>query len=285
MTDISASSLPPFSELRERQGMSVGDVAQRTRMSTKQIEALDRGEYAVLPGTAFTKGAIRSYCKMLGVEPQPYLDAYVQGNPEAQAQGSIVQVSNLSTTMPQRGDGGPSDSRSGRMWVLLGAALMIVAIGFYFTNPSGSKLGGQASAPSSGASTANKPADTLPSQVTILPGNSATSAGSVPLVESPLSASANKPVAAAPESAPISAKTGLQFELGRDAWIEVRDAQGKVLASRLFKKGEDTKIDVGPPFSLVVGSASSVVALYNGKSLDLKTNTRDDVARVTITAQ
>jgi cytoskeleton protein RodZ len=282
-TDVN-SNLAPFAELRERQAMSISDVAQRTRMAAKQIEALDRGDYASLPGTAFTKGAIRSYCKVLGVDPLPYLDEFVRTNPQAEAAGSMVQVANLSAKMPQRGDGGPSDNRAGKGWLLLGAALMIVAIGFYFGKPEQGKTvnAGSQNSIQNRVDAANVP-NANP------PGSSASpataSTNSVPLIESPGPLkSAVPPLAITPVPEPFvaPAKTGLQFELSRDAWIEVRDGQGKVIASRLFKKGENQPLDVTPPINLVVGSASGVVATLNGKVLDLKSSTRDDVARLTI---
>ncbi len=283
MTDFFSSGLAPFSELRERQGMSVGDVSARTRMSAKQIDALDRGDFASLPGVAFSKGAIRSYCKVLGIEPQPYLEAYAEANPGTQSPGSDVYVANLATTMPQRGDGGPSDSGSSKRWLILGVSLMMVAILFFFANPSGTRVE-PAKSPSSAPDLISGSGPRITPPV---------SAASAPLIETnpkPTDPAVASPPApnlpeAKPERQTALAKTGLIFELSRDAWIEVRDSQGKVLASRLFKKGDDTKVDVTPPFSMVVGSASGVVATLNGKAIDLKSNIKDDVARVTVSAQ
>jgi cytoskeleton protein RodZ len=286
--DMPSSGLAPFSELRERQGMSVGDVSARTRMAAKQIEALDRGDYAALPGFAFTKGAIRSYCKVLTVDPQPYLDAFIERNPQAASPGGEVKVANLATTLPQRGDGGRTDKSYGNYWIGAGIAAMAVAILFFFARPA-SNTNNVATNETVNRATANDGAG-LGGNRSANPSN--TSVTGVPLIDPPGTVpSASAP--AAPPAVPVpvipvdnkAAKSGLSFELARDAWIEVRDGQGKVLASKLYKKGEDARVDVSPPFSMVVGSASAVNAQLNGKPIDLKTNIKDDVARVTVSTQ
>jgi cytoskeletal protein RodZ len=61
---------------RRRQGMSLGEIAARTRIREKLLHALEVGEYAQLPSTAYVKGYIQSYATALGIEPAPILEAY-----------------------------------------------------------------------------------------------------------------------------------------------------------------------------------------------------------------
>ncbi len=61
---------------RRRQGMSLGEIAARTRVREKLLHALEAGEHDLLPGTAYVKGYIQSYATALGIEPAPILEAY-----------------------------------------------------------------------------------------------------------------------------------------------------------------------------------------------------------------
>ena len=62
-----------LSEGREHAGMSIGDIANRLRMSVKQIEALERADYAVLPAGTFLRGFVRNYAKAVGLNVEAVL--------------------------------------------------------------------------------------------------------------------------------------------------------------------------------------------------------------------
>jgi cytoskeleton protein RodZ len=54
-------------------GLSVADVANRLRMSVKQIDALERGDYSVIPSGTFLRGFVRNYAKAVGVDVETAL--------------------------------------------------------------------------------------------------------------------------------------------------------------------------------------------------------------------
>ena len=53
--------------------LSVADVSQQIKYGVKQIEAIEAGDYAKLPGTTFVRGMIRSYAKLLQINAGPLL--------------------------------------------------------------------------------------------------------------------------------------------------------------------------------------------------------------------
>ncbi len=55
-------------EARERAGLSVEDVANRLKFAPRQITALERDDFANLPETAFVRGFVRSYARMLQLD-------------------------------------------------------------------------------------------------------------------------------------------------------------------------------------------------------------------------
>jgi cytoskeleton protein RodZ len=65
-------------ELRERQGVSLDEIARSTRVLHHYLEALESDNLASLPAPVFAKGFIRAYCQVLGVAPDEALGMYDQ---------------------------------------------------------------------------------------------------------------------------------------------------------------------------------------------------------------
>ncbi len=56
-------------EAREQLGMSVNDVANRIKFAPRQIESLEADDYVRLPEAAFVRGFVRSYARLLELDP------------------------------------------------------------------------------------------------------------------------------------------------------------------------------------------------------------------------
>jgi cytoskeleton protein RodZ len=64
------------------------------------------------------------------------------------------------------------------------------------------------------------------------------------------------------------------------SWIDVRDAGGQVLLSRIVQPGESVGLDGALPLRLVVGNAAATELGFRGQPVDLAPHTRDNVARL-----
>src|ERR1035437_7311345 len=53
--------------------LSVADVSQKIKYGVKQIAAIEADDYAKLPGTTIVRGMIRSYAKLVQLDPDPLL--------------------------------------------------------------------------------------------------------------------------------------------------------------------------------------------------------------------
>jgi transcriptional regulator with XRE-family HTH domain len=62
--------------LREEHGISLEEIAGRTRIGRDYLEALETGRYESLPGPAFGKFYIRAYAEKIGFDPDPLLKEY-----------------------------------------------------------------------------------------------------------------------------------------------------------------------------------------------------------------
>lgn len=63
-------------QAREARGVSLGEVAEQTRISTHYLEAIESDDYRNLPGGIFNKGFVKAFAKYVGVDEQEALQDY-----------------------------------------------------------------------------------------------------------------------------------------------------------------------------------------------------------------
>src|SRR5574341_1951544 len=59
---------------REARGLALADVAQSLKFAQRQLEALEQERFDALPGATFAKGMVRSYARLLKLDPEPLLE-------------------------------------------------------------------------------------------------------------------------------------------------------------------------------------------------------------------
>jgi cytoskeletal protein RodZ len=70
----SAPSLPErLAAARERKGVDLSRAERDTKIRSRYLGALERGDYRDLPGAVYTKGFLRNYAIYLGLEPEDVL--------------------------------------------------------------------------------------------------------------------------------------------------------------------------------------------------------------------
>ena len=56
--------------LREHRGVSLREIAERTKISVRTLEALERDDIARLPGGIFSRSIVRAYADAIGSDPE-----------------------------------------------------------------------------------------------------------------------------------------------------------------------------------------------------------------------
>jgi cytoskeleton protein RodZ len=72
----------------------------------------------------------------------------------------------------------------------------------------------------------------------------------------------------------------LQLRTSAASWVEVTDARGQPLVSRLLKPGEAVGVDGAAPLRVTIGNAAGTELVFRGQPTDLRAFTRDNVARL-----
>lgn len=73
---------------RESAQVSIGYVASELHLSTTTIEALEEDRYEGLPSAVFVTGYLRSYARLLGIDPIPLLESYRRFQPDGAGGGT-----------------------------------------------------------------------------------------------------------------------------------------------------------------------------------------------------
>jgi transcriptional regulator with XRE-family HTH domain len=63
---------------REVRGLSLDEAARDTRLRVDQLDALERGEFDVLPGEVYVRASLRTYASYLGLDPDKVSGAYAR---------------------------------------------------------------------------------------------------------------------------------------------------------------------------------------------------------------
>src|SRR5436190_21052561 len=57
-------------QVREQRGISLRQIADHTKISVSQMEALERNDISRLPGGIFSRAFVRSYAAEIGADPE-----------------------------------------------------------------------------------------------------------------------------------------------------------------------------------------------------------------------
>ena len=98
-----------------------------------------------------------------------------------------------------------------------------------------------------------------------------------------LSASLNNASVEATEPLSASMPKGvakLEFNASQETWVNVVDANGREVYSKVIFAGSRESIDVKPPVSVTVGNAGGTSMSMNGKPVELAPHSRNNVAHI-----
>ena len=242
-------------ELREVTREQLADV---TKVSVRQIEALETGRFELLPARVFARGFVLALARHLGLDAERTAAAFNHVHEGWSAERERTSASRV--------DSSPSHrirlSRPRKNVSLNTTALGIgVALVLALLTGVAAVLKGRVSAP--GGEVARSEAATPVPEALRLPPAIAAAVVPVPS-ESPLV----EPAIARPAQASGSPGAGriLTLTFSDDCWTEV-SVDGRVLAAELFRKGTTRRFEGGRTFVLTLGNAGGVEVDVDGAAI------------------
>lgn len=84
MADVRAGFGEGLRTERERRGVSLASLSAQTKVNPRHLEALEQGDYKVLPGGVFRRGIVRAYLASVGLDEHEWMPRF-QASYEAHA--------------------------------------------------------------------------------------------------------------------------------------------------------------------------------------------------------
>jgi len=222
---------------REARGVSLKEIALRTKISVSALEALERQDLHRLPGGIFGRAFVRAYAIEVGLDPETTVETFLvekarqeRERASARARPEVTKDDREFLARQERA------MRTLRMAI---AGLAILVIG----------------------GTAAVSMWYWPSHDEVKPPAPATepAADKPPPIES-----GAPPPAAAPAAAPVPDGLVIEIETTDDCWVQAT-ADGLVVLSRLMRAGDRERLEAGRELILDAGSAGAIKWSINGK--------------------
>jgi len=282
-------------QAREARQLPLADVARALKLGERQLTALESDQWSELPGATFVRGFVRNYARLLALDAAPLMETLDQ-----QLEKPVTKL-NIPASAPAEPAAGVS-KKNDRSVMTLGLLLLLVAVLGYVLLPGDwNMLQGRIlallpeRAPAVATVQEEKEAEPLyppgtSNQELIAPVPETTpeaAAESLPAAAPPPAttpAVSAVPVETTPGAAALAAKRAatLRFVVSKEAWIEVRDSEQKVVFSQRLAPGSEQQVQGQGPLSVTVGYAPGVQLFLRGQQVDLAPHSRGDVARLVL---
>ncbi len=236
-------------EAREKAGLSIDDVSEKILISADILKSIENSQSDALPSVAFAQGYIRSYAKILNLQADSIIEAYLKTVPEQQQ----LSPRGLVAT--------PQTSNSLLLTGVLFGLLAIIGFTFWLFNSTSitevveqSVTDSQVIVPeiSSRDQSVDDPLDNHYQLIE-------TNVGSLEeLTSSEDSFIKDEQLAMPAEVVSMPAMDVISINAQKDTWCELQDADGNRLVYRIVKKGEQLLIEGKAPFSVFLGVSSAV---------------------------
>ena len=283
---------------REARGLALSDVAQQLKFAPRQLEALEQEQFEALPGATFTRGMVRSYARLLKLDPEPLVQR-VSGRIE------IPDANRLAARYHQPVPFSDGARRSTFIYLALSLGVLVLVGGVAYewhqertaATKGPSLVKAKPAAEPRDAAPAPTRAPVVAAAAPVQPAVAAPPAAAAPPI-TPKIVAPEKPqekarvqekptqerifVTTAPASSLPPGRYRLVVRTVGEAWIEIKDSADRMLVSSLNPPGSERVIRGKPPYSLVIGNASQVTITYDDKPVNLAPHIRQDVARLTI---
>ena len=241
---------------REMRGITLAEIAESTKISTRWLKALEEEQFEVLPGGVFNRGFVRSYARFLGIDEEQTVADYIAASNEQEPPPDKFPLE----THERASDSPPLNPKRSILPVVLAFMALVLVVGGWAywmkhkpLRPDLSEQHAPSPATQQFASKPEQPTNSSPQTQTVAqpepqPGDATERAGS--------------------ESEDQNGTISIVIRAKQDSWISVV-ADGEVVwEGTLYANAERTiQAKAGKELVLKTGNAAGIEVSYNGKPL------------------
>lgn len=247
---------------RQHYNQTLEDIERALRIRASQIEAIENGDFSVLPGRVYAIGFIRSYSEYLGLDG----DAMV----------ALFKTQSGAAERPElHFPATPAESKTAPVWLAAVAIVVAVLLLAVWWQVQGSGKGAANNIPrispelaaQVGADDAQTPEATpditddaaQPEAAATQAQSAQTAASAAP--DGSAQTAANQPQAA---SEPAAVQEGILLVMKESSWVEIKDSSGKAVVSRVLNAGEKYFVPSRPDLRMSMGNSGGIEITVDG---------------------
>ena len=231
MTNFGAT----LKKARESKGISLDQIANQTRISTRFLAAIENEEFQLLPGGIFNRGFVRSFAEAVGLDPDQAVAAYER----------VSSVPQTTIDEPASTAAGAPKTERHLYPIAVGILAIAVAVFYLMSRESGHNAGTATPAP------ATPPAIQPATPPVPQPGPTA------------------NPTVAEPEPAPPPSTQALRLDVQvlEKTWIKVTSDGNNQSPGEVLEPGMTRKFTADNSLFISIGNAAGLTLKINDKPL------------------
>jgi cytoskeleton protein RodZ len=271
-------------QARLRLGVDLNQVAQKTKINRRFLEAIEAGDFDKLPGGVFARMFVKQYADALGLDGASFAEELQKSSTVVDAEPDLQTIAETHVSFHpkvQSFDSVGDRVRSERLNSMLSSLIWVVVVilvcsGAYYG------LGHLPKQFTFGTSSSSEPAETAPVEKASTPvahpaSNPATPPAAVtPQAATPEATPANPAApnptpAAQPQAVPATPTGGATLQLSLVATAQVwvsATADGKRVFSGVLEPGTSKIISASALAKLTIGNAGALEVTCNGKKYE-----------------
>ena len=230
MTNFGAS----FKKARESKGISLEQIANQTRISTRFLAAIENEDFQALPGGIFNRGFVRAFAEVVGLDPEEAVAGY----------NRLTSVREPSDVVASENVQPPKTERN-LYPIAIGILAAAIAIFYLVTRGSGGQTGIPAQPPIAPVVQPPPPPPALDKTPAITP-----------------------PPSNEPEPVPVAARHALtlDIEAREKTWIKVT-SDGNSNPGEVLEPGMLRKVTAENSINISIGNAGGLTLKVNDMPL------------------
>lgn len=262
-----------LNQARIRKNLLIGEVAERLKLPSRQIEGMESGDYKDMPEDVFIKGFLTTYARFLELDPDEVQQNLRQIFPDNKQGRTYVSDKEKIPSAEFNFRNAPVRKTVPR-WIWGGILLVVIGGVIYAWQ-------------SKSSAESAKQVATASQEVTEQSGSAASIAAGnvrvVPMTASDISYSNPMANAASAASDVMASQAGMSADPQNDSlmikvkyqsWLQVNDRTGKVLFNKLVDNGFSQEFNGGAPYRIIIGYAPGTTITFNGKEVPVKQNNK-----------
>lgn len=246
-----------LTQAREILGLSIGEVAERLKLSARQIEALEQDDYSNLPESVFVRGFLRSYSRFLNLDENSIIADLDAALPKIKEELKAEAV--VKKTRPSK----PTTKVTAKM-VGIGLVILVLAV----------VLAVQLFGENKEALQHDVAVGELVAPDTVYPAEIVSET-----IQENVASQASTPLQ---DTLEVS---GLKITLGYRSHLRVLDVNGHELINQMVPSKSEHQIKGNGPFTVRIGYAKGATVQYNDKVIDIVAATHNNTAEFIVPKQ